>query len=520
MSEIELKLLLDAEGARALRAAPALSARAEGGPQRRRLRSIYYDTPGHALRAAGLALRLRKAGRGWVQTVKAGRESGALGLHSLQEAEAPAPGGRLDLARIPDEALRAAVEAACAEAPLAPVFETDMTRTAWDLATPLGAAELALDEGEIVAGEARAPFREAELELTQGAPAVLYDLAGKIFAEVPFRFSERSKAARGFALAAGAPALPRPGPVKATDVPLDRKETTEAAAARILRACLAQIDANAAACLETDDPEGPHQLRTGLRRLRSAFSLFGEALAGPALDSLKAGARDLGREAGRLRDLDVVIDEILRPARGDLPRGEGEAAAFDSLLEDLRARREEVRAEFRQTLRGPQARRFLLELSAFVELQGWRRPTDAEQTRRLARPVAGTAARALSKRRRKVRKLGRDLDALDVEGRHALRKELKKLRYAVTYFGGLWPKKRAAPYLKALKRLQKGFGALNDGATAEALLCAPDAPRADDPLAQRAVGRLLGRLEAQAEADWARTRALWTELDATPRFWK
>lgn len=520
MPEIELKLLLSEDAATALRAAPALKRLAAARPRRRRLRSIYFDTPDHALAAAGIALRLRKTGRGWVQTVKRGARDGAIGLQSMEEDEARAPGGRLDLALIADPDLREAVESARGDAPFAPVFETAIDRTTWDLASPLGAAELALDEGEVIAGESRAAFREAELELTSGAPAVLYDFARELFADIPARFSERSKAARGYALASGRPALPSAGPARAGDIPLAPEETTEAAAARILRACLAQIDANAAACLASDDPEGPHQLRTGLRRLRSALSLFGDALGGEALEELKLGAREMGRQAGRLRDLDVLIDELLRPAAPTLPHGEAERAGFEALLSGLETRRETTRAELRAWLASPPARRFLLDLSAFVELRGWLRPSDHAQTALLARPVAETAAEALTRRRRKARKRAKGLADLAPEQRHELRKELKKLRYAVDYFGPLWPAKRSAPYLKALKKLQKVFGHLNDAAMAERILAAPDAPRADDPAAQRAAGRLLGRLEARAEADWKRAQALWNAFDAVKPFWR
>jgi hypothetical protein len=62
---------------------------------------------------------------------------------------------------------------------------------------------------------------------------------------------------------------------------------------------------------------------------------------------------------------------------------------------------------------------------------GWRKRRD--------KPAADFAAKALDKRRRRIRKDGRDLAALSPEDRHHLRIRGKKLRYAVEDLGGLFP---------------------------------------------------------------------------------
>ncbi|MEM1315393.1 MAG: CHAD domain-containing protein, partial [Pseudomonadota bacterium] len=519
MIEVELKILLpDAAAAKALSVRAAKAGLSDGPAARRTLRSIYFDTPERALAAQGIALRLRKVGRGWVQTVKRGAGAQAGGLFRLEEDERPAPGGRLDLAAVEPAALREAVEEALGDAALTAQFETDIKRAKLELALPSGRVELAVDAGRVVAGDRESPLFEAEFELLSGAPAAVYEAARTLLSTGAWRFSGRSKAARGHDLALGRPALPDAAPRQAGKLGFAPEASTEAAAAAALRSCLAQIDANMAACLAGEAPEGPHQLRVGLRRLRSALGLYREALAGPEAEALGEAAKDLAATAGALRDLDVQIEETLRPLASD--PANPDAAGFAALAAALEARREAARAALRRALLGPEARGLLLDLSAFAALRGWLRPEDHGQTEVLARPARKTAAQALRRRGKKVRRAADGLEALDIEARHVLRKELKKLRYGVEFLAPAFPPERVKPFRKALKRLQDVFGSLNDAAAAEALFGGEDPPCPDDGRAQRAAGRLLGALERRAEDDWARARDGWTALAADRPFWK
>ena len=145
MAEIELKFVIDARAARRLRARLRRMQPEAGAPRTRTLRSVYYDTPDHALKAAGYALRLRRDGRRWLQTVKA-RSPLKGGLSQAEEAECPAPAGRLALDAIPDTALRDGVLRLVDGKALAPVCETAMRRTSSELALGDGTrVEFAID---------------------------------------------------------------------------------------------------------------------------------------------------------------------------------------------------------------------------------------------------------------------------------------------------------------------------------------------------------------------------------------
>ncbi|MEL6337297.1 MAG: CYTH and CHAD domain-containing protein [Pseudomonadota bacterium] len=515
MKEIELKILVSAPQIPALRR--RIAALGEAKPRTRRLRTIYLDTAEGGLAAAGHALRLRVEARRWTQTVKTAREMRA-GLSSTEEINTPAPGGRVDLDALPPP-IRETVRTATAGLPLAPVFETVVSRSTWMIAVEGARIEVALDRGEIVAGERREGIDELELELIEGPASALFEAARAMFPTGPLRFSTMNKAARGQRVAAGQAAVEAPVPRHAAKVEISRKDTAEAAARAILTECFLQVSSNIVAVGTGGDPEGPHQLRVGLRRLRSALQLFAPVLAGkagnPRFDTLLTEARWLGREVGRLRDLDVAGTDLLAPAAKAIPREPG----FARLAEATAARAAEERVRLRETLAGPRVTALLFDLAEYLSLRGWLDPTDHAQTARLAQPFCAVAAAAAAKADRKAAKRAKNIATLEHEARHDLRKALKALRYIIEFGAPCWPEKRTKPLLKTLRGLQTLFGELNDAAMAEELFLAPNAPAADDPLAARAAGRLIGGAERAADHAWEMAKTRWDGFAATKRPW-
>jgi triphosphatase len=516
MSEIELKFLIDEAATKRLWARAREAKLVSGKPATRTLRSVYLDTPGHALKEAGIALRLRRDGRRWTQTVKAGRQMHG-GLSQSQELECAAPGGRLNLNAIPDQTVRDAITARINGSALEPVCETLIRRTAGVIELPDGTrAELATDIGEIRAGQRAATLNEVEIELIEGSPATLFDIARALFPDGGMRFSRLSKSARGYLLAEAGHIEPPLAPRYAEMVLLSPEQSAELAARDVLRECVDQIAANLSVVCELDVPEGPHQLRVGLRRLRSAFSVFGAVVKSPEMKRLNGEARWLGQEVGALRDLDVVS--------GETAHREAELHPDEPALKHLADRLVGVAAERRERLRallaGERTQALLLDLVRFVEARGWLVPEDFDQTARLAAPIAELAEAALDKAWKKARKRARDIDALDGENRHELRKQLKKLRYAVEFLGPLYPAKRIEPFLKRLKKLQDVFGEINDAATVKTMFAGDDAPLAGEASAQRAIGWLIGAAQARAEHGWDGAKALWGDLDDTKPFWR
>ncbi|WP_059415883.1 CYTH domain-containing protein [Cupriavidus basilensis] len=209
--EIELKLAVP-DGAM-----PALAAWLDAHGEARgehTLLNVYLDTPARDLARARAALRLRRRGAQWLQTLKTAGRSEA-GLAARNEWETATAAEAIELGAFPPEARELLAPLAAA---LAPVFRTDFTRRTWLVEQDGARIEAALDVGEITVpgAGARDAIHELELEWLPGkdgqgpaqaaAEAALRALARRLQNVAPLKPSDQSKAARGYRLAGTADA--------------------------------------------------------------------------------------------------------------------------------------------------------------------------------------------------------------------------------------------------------------------------------------------------------------------------
>ncbi|MCX7891653.1 MAG: CHAD domain-containing protein [Burkholderiales bacterium] len=458
--ETELKLHIAPRDGRRLLRHPAVVALKRGRARRQRFVATYFDTPALELSRAGVAFRVRQEGARWVQTVKAGNV-GAGGLHRREEFEWPLPADRPDFALVETTPLAKLFAKPGLQARLAPVFVTDFVRTAATLAFADGAvAELAVDAGEIRAGSQREPISEAEIELKSGSAANAFTLALAVCDDLPVRLGLASKAERGYALAAGAAPRPR----KAAPVALERELPAGQALARIAWAAIAQMQANEGGTVRGEDPEYLHQLRVGLRRLRSILALARAPLAASIHASLLEDLRALQRALNPARDWDVFATETLPPIVAAFPEVSG--------LKGIRVRAGQLRRAHdraaAEVVAAPDFQKLLLRLGLALT-DGTLEARDAT-TAWLGGPARAYAAQILEARYRKVRKRGKRLATATPQERHATRIAAKKLRYAAEFFAPLFAEKRARRFAGALAELQDVLGALNDAAVTARLL--------------------------------------------------
>jgi triphosphatase len=427
-----------------------------------RLESVYFDTPDRRLEQRGLTLRVRSRNGSFTQTVKA--DAKAL---TRPEIETALVDGEPDLSVLRRDPLRAAVGSLFPEE-ISPCFMTAVERRIVVLARGAGLGRagpvaVALDRGELrVPGRAPEPIAELEIEGRGGDRQAVLATAGDLVRKGAARLVVRSKAARGHDLAAERP----PRGTKAAKARLERAMPLGQALSPVFAGCLAQWWANHDAAFDGRDPEGVHQLRVAIRRLRSALTLFGGYLAPARLAWLKAEARAVMADLGPARDLDVLTDELL-PAVAAARPNDAALGAVRAAAADARALAyERVRAQLsseRYTL-------FLLELAAWIDRRGWLAEADHAGLAALDNPIGPVADALLAKRAKVVRKRGRHFRRLEAPARHEVRLALKKLRYALDFTRSLYPEACVKPYLKRLARLQDAFGHSNDLAQAEALL--------------------------------------------------
>jgi inorganic triphosphatase YgiF len=437
--EIELKAALQpAELAKVAR----LVARRASAARADFLVTRYLDTPDGRLTAAGVALRLRTSpGQPLLQSIKAGRVALG-GFQHAREWEAEVPGPGPDLSVLADPALVARLKGLIDGQRLVRKFETRVRRRSFRLAQPGGEVEIAIDRGQIRAGKARETISEIELELKAGSPEILFDLAGGLLAHRPARLVLPNKAERGAALAAGAASAPAVLNSRPADVP--QANPSGECFDRLMLGLAEAVAANLYMTLVSDEPEGPHQLRVALRRLRTALRLFRPILERDPAEELAHAARDIGRLVSPLRDADVLAGGLLMPR------------ADPCLASVLRRWTEETRQAVRGQLLDVGATGFAIRLLSLAALGGWQRQGQRD---RLLRPHEEVVRPALASLWAKVSHAGKRLAGLSPEERHEFRKDLKKLRYAMEMVS-----REAQPpaFVPAVKRLLQDLGDLND----------------------------------------------------------
>ena len=537
MKEVELKFQVPQGKRKAVESAVA-------GPQpvrRIRLQAAYFDTPGSVLAQSGMALRLRKEGRIWVQTLKAVLPDGAhmtRAEHNVTRAETgtaiPAINPQLHADTPVGAALLKVLKGrkAHADGPLQQVMATDIWRRARTVRVAGGTVELAFDAGVITAGPADAPRRqpvcELEIELKSGQPQAVVSAAGRWVARHGLWLDTRSKAEMGQLLWRD---VPMADSRRALDVALERSMSPAQAMDAVLRSCLDQISVNASQIASgLHDAEHVHQLRVGLRRLRTALRFFDgshlvEAMDAASRVALSVDAAELFRQLGAARDQEAVAGPLLLALKRALEAvGQpGEAPALPA---------GEVAAEPAALVRRVQTQRLLLALIGRLQggvparnarVSAWGTSVSAvthsghtplDQIDAPSElPLRERLAQRLNRWHRGVVADAQSFDLLDDEGRHRLRKHIKRLRYAAEFCASVFDEAAVQSYLKGLRALQERLGTLNDVAVGISLYSAAA------PHDTRALFAL-GWLAAQRERALRACRPDLQRFIELPRFWR
>lgn len=448
--ETELKLRIAPEHLARLKRHPFLRSLSSVRATTQKLYSIYFDTPDLQLHHKRMALRLRRVGKQWLQTLKGGGGVQA-GLHQRNEWETPVANELLDFAAL--DALGATHLPLQLRKEVQPMFITDFTRSIRLVQFEGALIELGLDCGEIRAGKLKHPISELELELKAGEPLQLFRLALKILDIVPLEIESISKAEYGYRLHAPV----KPIVTKAQSPKFDAHSPVEDALKSMIWSCLFHLQANVLGAIMNVDNEYLHQVRVALRRLRVALSIASKYRADAELASLNDQIGKLGIELGRSREWDVFVTEILPSLFKN--KDEDGFKVLNILISNCEIHRQESHLHVQSALQTTDFQRLLLRFGAWMNGVYWK--DEFSQTADLQK----FSKKIMHRQSHKISQRGKFIqDKVNIEQLHKLRIACKNFRYSAELFASLLDAENISIKLNAVIKLQEVLGNLHDNA--------------------------------------------------------
>lgn len=382
------------------------------GPDHHDLDAVYYDTDDLALAVGRITLRRRTGGddAGWHLKLPAGPD---------ERHEVRLPLGRRT--RTPPPQLRAAVLAFTRGDPLSPVVSLRTRRAVHRLLATDGSCLAEVCEDDVTAidaasGDDLRAWREWEVELVDGPESLLESVDALMEAAGVAPESAPSKLAR----ALGARLKPARSPAR----PRGKGSVGALLQARLVE----QVDVlkHRDVDVRRDTPEGVHQLRVSMRRIRSALATFRPLVDRGVTDPVRDELQWISVLLGVARDAEVMrlrLDQMVTALPVELVLG-GVSARVGHTL-DTRYR--EGLGEAVAAMESPRYLDLLVALDQLVADPPWT-------------PLAQQRARDALPRllRRDARRLRQAVSAVEAApdgaarevALHESRKAAKRLRYA------------------------------------------------------------------------------------------
>ena len=213
------------------------------------------------------------------------------------------------------------------------------------------------------------------------------------------------------------------------------------------------------------DIEDVHDMRVATRKTRSLFRLLKPYFKSIVIKSFNGDLRHLASTLGEVRDLDVLIEDI-RTYQATLKAPQ--QADIQQAVDELDKQREAMRHELINVLDSRLYRRLIKDYSKFLTTAGeGTKSIDKDSVTPVQ--VRHVLPILIYERLAAVRAFDPILAEADAPTLHALRIQLKQLRYTLSLFGEvLGP--QAVEYVEEVKGLQDCLGHMNDAVVARAYL--------------------------------------------------
>ncbi len=222
------------------------------------------------------------------------------------------------------------------------------------------------------------------------------------------------------------------------------------------------------------DPEALHQMRVGMRRLRTAVSRFAPAVDLPKVVSDKNVGK-IARRLGNLRDLDVLKETLENFCQPDIPKKERQS--LRTALDALGKQREDALIDVRSTLKDGRYKAIKQSLKDWLDEPSYQPLASLpmqevlpdlllpEVSHFLLHPgwLVGTQVKEseiVVLRDWEAEKVEQEL-ATNGKILHSLRKQAKRIRYQMELFTDLYGETYTT-YVAELKSIQDILGSIQD----------------------------------------------------------
>ena len=457
---------------------------------------VYVDTQEEHLAKKGLTFCLSSEGlstqKTWKQTLRERSPDGSAVLeHSVVVLGHHRP--VLDPSRHAESEVGGRLSQILAEAEDSTLIErytTESVRTSRVLRKGGTLIELILEEGQICAETQLVAVSEMRFNLILGVAKILLEVVESWLERFDLVLDTRSWQERGMWLARGQTGIP---PSRGRRLVMPEHISPAQTLAVMLKNTLAQIMPNASEIsVNQSKPEHLHQLRVGMRRLRTVLRLYG-SLAPLVEASQELALAKLFQKLGTARDYDAMAESLWPLLR----------AAQAPLVETPAPVHTQEETSTVAVLCAKETQRLWI---------GFLVTCHAEASAQQLPPLRKLLVAPLRRLHRKIRQDAAQFSALDDEARHRLRRRIKRLRYAWELVGSLWPSKAVGKYLRHLQNAQTPLGELMDTTVALEIYrnLAQQEPRA---------WFAVGWLSARREALLIPCEESLLKVASSPRFW-